>query len=180
MPADSSPRRSHFVWCPKEERFVPVLRCLTCRLGCDVLSSEAVDWHAARWMAEGKIKETYTMKPKARPQAPQEQSPSRFFIVDNGAVRDLEPQEFSRAPVYETVGSYAVERRFVKPEDKADIVYEGKKPPKQTVPVLVAHDGTATVLASWSDLESNPESLMDVKEVRVARAVKQVFVLKPL
>ncbi|MGQ9796943.1 hypothetical protein [Desulfosoma sp.] len=157
-----------------------MLRCLTCRLGCGVLSSETVDWHAARWMAQGKIKETYTMKPKARPQVAQEQSPSRFFIVDNGTVRDLEPQEYSRAPLYETLGSYSVERRFVKPEDKADILYEGKKPPKQTVPVLISHNGHATVLASWSDLESNPESLMNVSEVRVARAVKQVFVLKPL
>ncbi len=180
MPVDSSTHRSHFVWCLKEERYVPLLRCLTCRLSCDVSFSKAADLHAAQWVAAGKIKEAYTMKAKARPQAVQEQSPSRFFIVENGTVRDLEPQEYSRAPVYETLGSYAVERRFVKPEEKVDIVYEGKKPPKQTVPVLVSNNGTATVLESWKDLESHPESLMEVKEVRVARAVKQVFVLKPL
>ncbi len=120
------------------------------------------------------------MKPKARPLAVEEHSPSRYFIVENGTVRDLEPEEYSRTPVYETVGSYSVERRFVKPEEKVEIVYEGKRPPKQTVPVLVSHNGTATVLSSWNDLESHPESLAEVKEVRVARAVKQVFVLKAL
>lgn len=120
------------------------------------------------------------MKSKARPHAVEEQNPSRYFIVENGTVRDLEPEEYSRTLVYETVGSYSVERRFVKPEEKAEIVYEGKRPPKQTVPVLVSHNGTATVLSSWHDLESHPEILAEVKEVRPARAVKQVFVLKPL
>lgn len=180
MPATLHTRRSQFTWCPKEERFIPLLRCLTCRLPCPALTSAAEDDHVALWVAAGRIKETYTMKPKARPEEPDKVSSTRFFVVENGTVRDLPPEEYCRIPVYETVGCYVVERRFVKPEEKADLVFEGKKPPKQTIPVLVSHNGSAVVLDSWEDLEAHPERLTDVKEVKIARVVKQVFVLKPL
>lgn len=180
MPAPHDARRSQFTWCSKEERFIPLLRCLTCRPPCAASAVAVAGPDVAVWVAAGKIKEAYTMKPKVRPQETREETSSRFFLVENGTLRDLSPDEYSPIPVYESLGSYGVERRFVKPEEKADLVFEGKKPPKQTIPVLVLKNDTATVLSSWEELESNPERLSEVKEVRIARAVKQVFILKPL
>ncbi|MEJ5366108.1 MAG: hypothetical protein WHS86_13480 [Desulfosoma sp.] len=180
MPAPADAPRSQFTWCPKEERFIPLLRCLTCRPPCAASAAAVAEPNAALWVAAGKIKEAYTMKPKVRAQETREESPARFFLVEDGTLRDLNPDEYSPATVYEALGSYGVERRFVKPEEKGDLVFEGKKPPKQTVPVLVLKNGTAAVLSSWDELISNPERLSEAKEVRVARAVKQVFVLKAL
>ena len=180
MPAPADAPRSQFTWCPKEERFIPLLRCLTCRPPCPASAVAVAEPHVAVWVAAGKIKEAYTMKPKVRSQETPHESPARFFLVEDGTVRELNPEEYSPATVYEAVGSYGVERRFVKPEEKADLVFEGKKPPKDTVPVLVLKNGTAAVLSSWDELASEPARLAEAKEVRVARAVKQVFVLKPL
>jgi hypothetical protein len=58
------------------------------------------------------------------------------------------------------------------------MVFEGKKPSKKTVPILVRNGGECDLLASWEELESEPSRLSNVHEVVGAMPVKQVFVLK--
>ena len=74
--------------------------------------------------------------------------------------------------------SFSVECRLVRPEEPGSMVFEGKKPSRKTVPILVKKDGECVLLNSWDELESEPSKLADAHEVLGALPVKQVFVLK--
>ncbi|SHF04203.1 hypothetical protein SAMN02745206_01238 [Desulfacinum infernum DSM 9756] len=175
--------KTQFTWCIKEERFLPLLRCLVCKTPCDQArrgNPDDVGAAADALVEAGRIKEYFVMTAKARSQEKTPESAPRFFFLENGSLRELKSDEYSRTTVYEAIGSYGVERRFVRPEEKNDILYEGKKPPKKTVPLLVLKDGGEVILSDWKELEAEPERLAAVQEVVVARPVKQVFVLKAL
>jgi hypothetical protein len=58
------------------------------------------------------------------------------------------------------------------------MVFEGRKPSRKTVPILVQKDGECVLLNSWEDLESEPSRLAGAREVLGAIPVRQVFVLK--
>ncbi|MHC1742223.1 MAG: hypothetical protein AB9873_04210 [Syntrophobacteraceae bacterium] len=102
----------------------------------------------------------------------------KVFLLEDGKLQPFSVSEFSRTLLYEMVESFAVECRLVRPEDPDNLVYEGKKPSRKTVPVIVDKSGEHRLMASWEELEANPESLVEAVEVIGAIPVKQVFVLK--
>jgi len=100
------------------------------------------------------------------------------FLLEDGRLKPFSVSEYTRSTLYDVVESFSVECRLVKPEESDQPIYEGKKPSKKTVPILVSSKGEYVLMASWEDLETHPEKLADVKEVIGAAPVKQVFVLK--
>ncbi len=103
----------------------------------------------------------------------------RLFFIEEGRLRDISSDHYASSVVYRMEECFVVERRFVKPGDSGDIVYEGKKPSrKTTVPVLALQNGEHVVLSSWDELDQQPERLADVREVIGASPVKQVFILR--
>ncbi len=105
-------------------------------------------------------------------------SSETYFLIEDGKLRALSPEDYTTSTVYQMVESFSVERRFVRPEESNNIVYEGKKPSKKTIPVLVGKDGGHVILNSWDDLDSSPEQLSEAREVIGATPVKQIFVLR--
>lgn len=118
------------------------------------------------------------MKSKNPPKESAPESSTRLFILEDGKLRTFDPSEYARSALYEAEDVYAVERRFVRPEEKSDVLYEGKRPAKKTVPLLRLKDSEEARLGDWQDLEARPEQLADVEEVIAAVPVKQVFVLR--
>jgi hypothetical protein len=100
------------------------------------------------------------------------------FILENGRIEPVTPESYLSSTLYQTVESFSVECRLVKPEEPGSMVFEGKKPSKKTVPILVGRDGECVLLNSWEELESEPSRLANAREVLGALPVKQVFVLK--
>ncbi|QCQ21676.1 hypothetical protein [Desulfoglaeba alkanexedens] len=170
--------KSQFVWCKKENCFVPWLRCLLCRTPCRAFSEDVPREAVEALLQEGKIKEHYVMKSKNPPKESAPESSTRLFILEDGKLRTFDPSEYARSALYEAEDVYAVERRFVRPEEKSDVLYEGKRPAKKTVPLLRLKDSEEARLGDWQDLEARPEQLADVEEVIAAVPVKQVFVLR--
>ncbi len=107
-----------------------------------------------------------------------EEGHSRVFMLDEGRLKPFPRNEYTVSALYEVAESFAVECRLVKPEEPGNVLYEGKKPSKKTVPVIVNRDGESLVLDSWGDLEAEPSQLADAREVLGVVSVKQVFVLK--
>lgn len=102
----------------------------------------------------------------------------RIFLMDNGTLKPFFPTDYTASTLYQVVESFAVECKLVRPEDPGNLVFEGKKPSKKTVPIVVTRSGETVLLDSWESLDSNPEQLADALEVIGATPVKQVFVLK--
>jgi len=102
----------------------------------------------------------------------------RVFLLEDGRLKPFLTTEYTRSTLYDVVEAFSVECRLVKPEDSDQPVYEGKKPSRRTVPILITRTGEAVLVSSWEELEANPEKLADVDEVLGATPVKQVFVLK--
>jgi hypothetical protein len=100
------------------------------------------------------------------------------FILDNGRIEPVSADSYTASTLYRTVDSFSVECRLVKPEEPGSMLFEGKKPSKKTVPILVGRDGECVLLNSWEELESEPSRLSNAHEVLGALPVKQVFVLK--
>ena len=100
------------------------------------------------------------------------------FLVDNGRMQPFIPQDYTTSTLYEAVESFQVESRFVKPEEPGNLIIEGKRPTKRTVPILILKGGDCVLLDSWEKLEAEPSQLANVEEVIGAIPVKQVFVLK--
>ncbi|MDR3554601.1 MAG: hypothetical protein P4L55_07590 [Syntrophobacteraceae bacterium] len=105
-------------------------------------------------------------------------SDNGVFILENGRIEPLAPDSYTASTLYRTVESFSVDCRLVKPEEPGSMIYEGKKPSKKTVPILVDRDGECVLLNSWEELESDPSRLSNASEVLGALPVKQVFVLK--
>ncbi len=116
--------------------------------------------------------------PAPRDDASAQPDGDKFFYLEEGRVQFLSPRDYTPSTVYQLSESFVVERKFVKPEDPGNILYEGKKPSRKTVPILVTRDGGHVILNSWEDLEGKPEQLAEVSEVIGATPVRQVFVLR--
>jgi len=100
------------------------------------------------------------------------------FLMEEGRLQPFLPQNYTTATLYEVVESFQVESRFVRPEEPGNLIIEGKRPTKRTVPILIFKSGDCALLESWEKLEAEPSKLADVGEVIGAIPVKQVFVLK--
>jgi len=100
------------------------------------------------------------------------------FLLDNGRIEPFSPDAYTASTLYQAVDSFSVECRLVRPEEPGNMVFEGKRPSRKTVPILVGKDGGCELLNSWEELESEPSRLVNAHEVLGALPVKQVFVLK--
>jgi len=121
-------------------------------------------------------------KDKTSPQQSSEQitgdREAGVFLLENGKLKPFRVEEYTASTLYQRVESFSVECKLVRPEEPAALLYEGKKPSKKTVPIIVTKNDECVLLESWEDLESKPERLSDADEVIGAVPVKQVFVLK--
>jgi hypothetical protein len=102
----------------------------------------------------------------------------RVFLLEEGKLKPFSPEEYTTSTLYQVTDSFQVESKLVRPDEPGNLIFEGKKPSKKTVPVMVARDGNAVLFASWEDLESNPGCLSEAMEVVGVVPVRQVFVLK--
>ncbi len=103
---------------------------------------------------------------------------NNVFLLDNGRIELFSPDAYTASTLYQAVDSFSVECRLVRPEEPGNMVFEGKRPSRKTVPILVGKDGGCVLLNSWEELESEPSRLVNAHEVLGALPVKQVFVLK--
>jgi hypothetical protein len=192
---------SHYVWCKKEECRLPGYRCLLCEEKCYADRHTADE--SARMLQElvnsGKYKERYIMKRKE--ESPEKGKPSavavgtepesgagaeqskpfqenRVFLIEDGHLKPFSSDDYTASTLYQMVESFAVECRLVRPEDPGNLVFEGKKPSRKTVPAIVARNGDCSLLDSWEALEAKPDQLADAAEVIGVVPVRQVFVLK--
>lgn len=101
-----------------------------------------------------------------------------LFLLDNGKLQPFSSNNYTQATLYQVVESFSVECKLVRPEDPANLIYEGKRPSRKTVPIILTKNEDCLLLDSWEDLEAKPEQLANADEVLGAMPVKQVFVLK--
>ncbi len=102
----------------------------------------------------------------------------RVFLLEEGKLKPFSPEEYSTSTLYQVVDTFQVESKLVRPEEPGNLMFEGKKPSKRTVPVMIARNGDAMLFASWEELEANPTPLSEATEVMGVVPVRQVFVLK--
>jgi hypothetical protein len=107
-----------------------------------------------------------------------EKNGNNVFLLENGRIEPFSSEAYTASTLYQAVDSFSVECRLVRPEEPGNMVFEGKKPSRKTVPILVGNGGECVLLDSWEELESEPSRLANVHEVLGAMPVKQVFVLK--
>ena len=100
------------------------------------------------------------------------------FLFEEGRIKPFSAEEYTASTLYQAIEAFSVECRLVRPEEPGNMVFEGKKPSKKTVPILVKKNGECVILNSWEDLESQPAQLAEARDVVGAMPVKQVFVLK--
>lgn len=102
----------------------------------------------------------------------------RIYLMEEGKLEPFSPEQYTASTLYQVVESFSVECKLVRPEDPGNLVFEGKRPAKKTLPIIVTRSGETLLLDSWESLESKPEQLAEAAEVIGAMPVKQVFVLK--
>ncbi len=110
--------------------------------------------------------------------AGESESKREVFLMEDGKLRPFSLEEYTTAILYEVVDSFSVECRLVRPEDPGNLLFEGKKPSRKTVPIFIKKSGDCVLLDSWETIESSPGQLADVKEVIGAIPIRQAFVLK--
>ncbi|HYA43798.1 MAG TPA: hypothetical protein VEF34_21055 [Syntrophobacteraceae bacterium] len=103
---------------------------------------------------------------------------NNIFLLTNGRIEPFPPDAYTASTLFQAVDSFSVECRLVRPEESGSMVFEGKRPSRKTVPILVSKDGECVLLDSWDELESEPSRLAATREVLGALPVKQIFVLK--
>ena len=108
----------------------------------------------------------------------EEQLDGRVFLLEEGKLKPFLREEYTTSTLYQVTEAFLVESKLVRPEEPGNLVFEGKKPSKRTLPVMITKTGEATLFASWDDLESNPSPLAEAGEVIGVVPVRQVFVLK--
>ena len=101
-----------------------------------------------------------------------------LFLLENGKLQPFSSANYTQSTLYQMVESFSVECKLVRPEDPAALIYDGKRPSKKTVPIVLTKNGESLLLESWEALEAAPEQLANADEVIGAMPVKQVFVLK--
>jgi len=192
---------AYYVWCKNSECRVPSFRCLICEQSCYPREAESGEALTAieSLKKTGRVKERYVVRRKESPAGSDEgqvtmeevlnvpiesgtvsetEEDGRVFLLEDGRLKPFDPEAYTTSTLYEVVESFAIERRLVRPEEASTLVYEGKRPSRKSNPILVSRDGGATLLESWSDLETKPEVLAAVDEVLGAVPVRQIFVLK--
>jgi hypothetical protein len=107
----------------------------------------------------------------------QEESNNVFLLAD-GRIEPFSADSYTASTLFQAVDSFSVECKLVRPEEPGNMVFEGKRPSRKTVPILVGKNGECVLLSSWEELESDPSRLAAAHEVLGALPVKQVFVLK--
>ncbi len=190
-----------YVWCKNDECRVPAFRCVLCRLDCYEVRARAREGEISQVFDvlrnSGRFKELFVMKRKNNAEAMQSQlsfvernpkeetmetaeheNGNNVFLLENGRIAPFSSTEYTASTLYQAVDSFSVECRLVRPEEPGSMVFEGKKPSRKTVPILVQKDGECVLLNSWDELESEPSRLAGAQEVLGALPVKQVFVLK--
>ena len=103
---------------------------------------------------------------------------NNIFLLADGRIEPFSADEYTASTLFQAVDSFGVECKLVRPEEPGNMVFEGKRPSRKTVPILIGKDGECVLLDSWEDLESDPSRLANTREVLGAIPVKQVFVLK--
>lgn len=103
---------------------------------------------------------------------------SDVFLLEDGRIKPFSRDDYTASTLYQAVESFSVECKLVRPEEPGNMVFEGKKPSRRTVPILIKKDGECVLLQSWEDLEAQPAQLSEARDVVGAMPVKQVFVLK--
>lgn len=190
---------ARFVWCKNEERRIPTFRCLLCKESCklahDGLGDVDSPWEIL--LKSGKYRERFLMKRKmsvvedegrfdesaARDldesdRGHEELFDGRVFLLEEGRLKPFLREEYTTSTLYQVTDAFLVESKLVRPEEPGNLVFEGKKPSKRSLPVMVAKTGEATLFASWDELESTPGPLAEAAEVIGVVPVRQVFVLK--
>lgn len=129
---------------------------------------------------EDPLPEADDLQQKKDPAAASEEGRSGqgVFLMEDGRLQPFQPQHYTTSVLYEAVESFQVESRFVRPEEPGNLIIEGKRPTKRTVPILILKNGECALLESWEKLEAEPSQLADASEVIGVIPVKQVFVLK--
>jgi len=190
---------ARFVWCKNEERRIPAFRCLLCKNSCDAagIGIGDVDDLLELLLKSGKYRECFLMKRKANvidadrrfleedakkfdegEKGAGEQLDGRVFLLEEGKLKLFLPEEFTTSTLYQVMDSFQVESKLVRPDEPGNLVFEGKRPSKKTVPVMITQNGNATLFASWDELESDPSPLSGAREVIGVVPVRQIFVLK--
>ncbi len=189
-----------YVWCKNDECRIPAFRCILCRLDCYGMRRTGdgqVDAAFEVLKNSGKFKEYFIMKRKEIAEARNQLSVfergeekddaetsgsqdngHNAFILEGQSLKPFSPEEYTASTIYQALESFSVECKLVRPEEPGNMVFEGKKPSKKTVPILVKKSGECVILNSWEELESQPEQLAEASDVVGAMPVKQVFVLK--
>ncbi len=196
---------SEYVWCKRDERRIPSFKCLLCREHCYTsLEKETGSNNALEILVKsGRYKECFIMKRKENP-VPTENlsheatgekatgenkmdlpagkmgagSNERIYVMEDGRLQPFASEDYTVSTLYQVVESFSVECKLVRPEDPSNVVYEGKKPSKKTLPVVVTKKGESLIMESWESLESKPEQLTEAIEVIGVMPVKKIFVLR--
>lgn len=100
------------------------------------------------------------------------------FFLENGKLKPLSKEQYTQTTLYQLAESFTVECRLVRPEDPGSLVFEGKKPSRKTIPIVISRSGEPVLLESWESLETDPHLLSNAAEVIGVTPVKQVFVLR--
>ncbi len=192
---------TQYVWCKNEECRIPAFRCILCRMDCYEVRGRAREGEISQTFEalrnSGRFKEYFVMKRKENVEAirnqlsffekdrkketmetAEQENGNNVFLLENGRIQPFSADEYTASTLFQAVDSFSVECRLVRPEEPGSMVFEGKKPSKKTVPILVKKDGECELLNSWEELESEPSRLSNAREVVGAMPVKQVFVLK--
>jgi hypothetical protein len=115
---------------------------------------------------------------EASEQASERKEGNNIFLLTDGRIEPFSADAYTSSTLFQAVDSFSVECRLVRPEEPGNMVFEGKKPSRKTVPILIRNNGECVLLDSWEELESEPSRLANAREVLGALPVKQVFVLK--
>ncbi len=192
---------ARFVWCKNDERRVPAFRCLLCKDNCHQPHNggDSLDNSLEILLKSGKYKERFLMKRRvnvnavsvdelplgeeARASDESDNSDGellggRVFLLEEGRLTPFSTEAYTTSTLYQVTDSFQVESKLVRPDEPGNLLFEGKKPSRKTVPVMIARDGNAMLFASWDDLEANPGVLSEATEVVGVVPVRQVFVLR--
>ena len=192
---------TQYVWCKNEECRIPAFRCILCRLDCYEVRGRAREGEISQAFEllrnSGRFKESFVMKRKDNAEViksqlsffernekeqtvetAEQKNGNNVFLLENGRIEPFSTDAYTASTLYQAVDSFSVECRLVRPEEPGNMVFEGKRPSRKTVPILVRKGGECVLLDSWEELESEPSRLANVHEVVGALPVKQVFVLK--
>ena len=101
----------------------------------------------------------------------------RMFLMEDGELKPFSQDDFTTSTLYHEEESFTIERKLVRPGASKNVVFSGKKPARNTTPIIVTREGDYLLLESWQELNDNPQHLLNAREVIGATAVKQVFVL---